>query len=561
MPAPLSKEATQLLTLKTHEDVARFFGYPNYVSLQSLIYPRPLYTSFVIPKRTGSIRIISAPRRRIKDVQRLLSTALLDLYGHGRKPVHSFMKGRSVVTNARQHAQSRFVLRVDLRDFFGSIHFGRVRGVLLNRPFALPEPVATVLAHICCLDGKLPQGAPTSPIISNLVCRGLDTALMKLAGECRATYTRYCDDLVFSFSIRQAGKLSARIVASEGGVVGVGHELETAIKREGFEINVAKTRLYHYGARQTVTGLVVNEFPNVSKKYYRSLRTALYAWEKHGYESASLNVPGTIQHRRYRSGKPRCLHRLLWGKLQYMRMVKGERDASLISLVHRFNRLLARDAAVVEKPVPPAIHVKPTVARAKDARAGTWMLEAITHRDTPDELLNEGTAFYVRGVGFITCAHCLLNTYVSPPTAHNEFFLHSHDRRYKYQVTPHQFDYGLDLAVLAPDSSFVENEHLAFEIDPALPAVGTAVVLCGYPGNSPSRPPVIYQSDVSRTVTVSGVSRIEIDKPVHPGSSGGPLLSALTGKVLGVVATFKKGDAGADAAIAIAEISRLGAPK
>ena len=101
----------------------------------------------------------------------------------------------------------------------------------------------------------------------------------------------------------------------------------------------------------------------------------------------------------------------------------------------------------------------------------------------------------------------------------------------------------------------------AFEIDPALPAVGPAVVLCGYPGNSPSRPPVIYQSDVSRTVTVSGVSRIEIDKPVHPGSSGGPLLSALTGKVLGVVATFKKGDAGADAAIAIAEISRLGAPK
>lgn len=561
MPAPLSKAATELLALKTHDDVARFFGYPNFVALKSLIYPKPFYTSFVIPKRAGGIRIISAPRRRIKEVQRLLSTALLDLYGYGRKPVHSFVKERSVVTNARQHVQSRFILRVDLKDFFGTIHFGRVRGVLLNCPFALPEPVATVLAHICCLDGKLPQGAPTSPIISNLVCRGLDNALMRLASECRATYTRYCDDLVFSFSMRQASKLPLRIVASDGGVVSVGHDLETAIKRAGFEINTAKTRLYHYGARQTVTGLVVNEFPNVPNEYYRSLRTALYAWEKYGYESASLHVPEAVQHRRYRSGKPRCLHRLLWGKLLYMRMVKGERDASLFSLARRYNRLLVRDAEVVEKPAPPAIHVKPTVARAKDARAGTWMLEAITARGTTDELSNEGTAFYVRGVGFITCAHCLLNTHVDPPTVHHEFFLHSHDRRYTYQVTPDRFDYGLDLAVLVPDSAFVENEHLAFETDPRLPEVGTAVVLCGYPGHSPSRPPVIYQSNVSRTVMVSGVSRIEIDKAVHPGSSGGPLLSALSGKVLGVVATFKKGDVGADAAIAIAEISRLSAPK
>src|SRR5205814_3311637 len=112
-----------------------------------------------------------------------------------------FIPARSILTNAKPHLRQKFVLNVDLKDFFPTINFGRVRGVLIAKPYCLLPHIATYIARICCRDNALPQGAPTSPIISNMICSRLDRQLLRLARQYRCVYTRYADDLTFSTSM------------------------------------------------------------------------------------------------------------------------------------------------------------------------------------------------------------------------------------------------------------------------------------------------------------------------------------------------------------------------
>src|SRR5579862_8029792 len=148
------------------------------------------YTTFRLAKKSGGYRIISSPSGPLKGVQRKLAAILLEVYG-GRSPVHGFAHSRSIKSNATPHIKRRYVLNVDLENFFPSIHYGRVQGVFISKPYSLPPTVAKALAQLCCYLGSLPQGAPTSPIISNLICGGLDAKLKALARAHRCRYTRY----------------------------------------------------------------------------------------------------------------------------------------------------------------------------------------------------------------------------------------------------------------------------------------------------------------------------------------------------------------------------------
>ena len=140
----------------------------------------PKYLHFEIPKAGGGTRMISVPPPTVCGWQRRLHELLAPLY-EPKGAVHGFVRGRSIATNAGEHVGRRKLLSVDIRDFFPTIHFGRVRGVFLRRPFSLPNEVASTLARLASDDGRLPQGAPTSPLIANLVCRRLDTDLSRLA--------------------------------------------------------------------------------------------------------------------------------------------------------------------------------------------------------------------------------------------------------------------------------------------------------------------------------------------------------------------------------------------
>jgi RNA-directed DNA polymerase len=172
------------------------------------IPPSLKYKKFGVPKKTGGERIISAPDPRLKLIQTRLAKLLVECQLEVEtklkvKPrcvlAHGFKPGFSIQSNAINHRGQRWVFKVDLKDFFPSINFGRVYGFFMkNQHFSLQKKVATVIAQIACHENELPQGSPSSPVISNIIAHLLDIRLNELAGGNGCTYTRYADDLTFS---------------------------------------------------------------------------------------------------------------------------------------------------------------------------------------------------------------------------------------------------------------------------------------------------------------------------------------------------------------------------
>lgn len=276
-----------LKSTKSLHDVAYLLGYKP-KSLSYVIYKMPIkYKTFTVPKQSGGVRTISAPCPQLKLLQRRLSDILqscweeinvekkiIDPTSHEfiRQPIsHGFRKGASILTNASVHRGRRFVFNVDIKDFFDSINFGRVYGFFLkNRDFALTETVAKVLAAISCHDGKLPQGSPCSPVISNLIGQILDIRLAQLARRYGCSYSRYADDLTFSTNERSFP--CAIAVSNIDRSWTVGAALCKTIEKCGFELNSKKTRMQYRNSRQVVTGLVVNRRINTRSEYRRLTR-------------------------------------------------------------------------------------------------------------------------------------------------------------------------------------------------------------------------------------------------------------------------------------------------
>ena len=234
------------------------------------------YSTKEIPKKDGSKRILNAPNKSLKYVQRQICKLLINRLdelteknGVKNNISHGFFKGKSIKTNALPHRNKKYVLNVDLEDFFDSIHFGRVQGFFKNNKyFKLPE-IATVLAQLTCFNGKLPQGAPTSPLVSNLICQILDFKILKLCKKYKLTYTRYVDDLTFSTNDPYFFYLYNYFL----------DELNNLINKAGFKINLQKTHFQPFNNRQVVTGLSVNKILNVKKEFYkitRSMANSLY---------------------------------------------------------------------------------------------------------------------------------------------------------------------------------------------------------------------------------------------------------------------------------------------
>lgn len=233
------------------------------------------YTSFQIPKKNGSFRTICTPNDQLKDVQRKLAQLLYkkqqeiwEKQNIHPNISHGFEKGKTIITNAKIHKNRRFVLNLDLEDFFTSFHFGRVMGYFQkNRNFKLDRKMAATIAQLTCYDGSLPQGAPTSPIITNLICKILDFKLLAVAKKYKLDYTRYADDLTFSTN-------NKKFLAQKDYFL---KEISKVIEKEGFKINEKKTKLQYRDSKQTVTGLVVNEKINTDRNYFRTTKAMAHS--------------------------------------------------------------------------------------------------------------------------------------------------------------------------------------------------------------------------------------------------------------------------------------------
>lgn len=267
------------------------------ISLQFLTYilyskrPENCYRSFEIPKSSGGVRHINAPNDDLKYIQSKLAKLIWNHIKQIREQdsiranlSHAFEKGKSIFTNARIHQRKRYVINVDLKDFFDSFNFGRVLGFFeKNRYFMLNHEMATVFAQLTCYKNCLPQGAPTSPIITNLVCEILDIRLLNLAKSYRLDYTRYADDLTFSTNDKNIINRFDDFY----------NDLNSEIERAGFKINTDKTRVLYKDSRQNVTGLVVNKKINIDRRYYKKVR----AMTNSLYRNGSFTIdgkPGTV---------------------------------------------------------------------------------------------------------------------------------------------------------------------------------------------------------------------------------------------------------------------------
>lgn len=287
-------QLSRLRGAKTLPQLARVLGVQP-ASLSFVLYWLPdqqKYEQYIIPKKGGGWRLITAPKPRLKMIQAKLADLLLDIHveleqSRSRSQcqlAHGFKRGFSIVTNATAHRNKRFVFNADLKDFFPSINFGRVRGFFQSdNNFSLDPKVATIIAQIACRDNQLPQGSPCSPVISNLIAHILDIHLNRLARAGRCTYTRYVDDITFSTNEREFPASIARLVRGSTDKWVPGDGLVKRVYSSGYSLNYDKTRMQQRDSRQDTTGLIVNKKVNVRNEYYKRARAKCDHLFKNGF--------------------------------------------------------------------------------------------------------------------------------------------------------------------------------------------------------------------------------------------------------------------------------------
>jgi RNA-directed DNA polymerase len=267
-----------LKSTRSLSDLARLLDFTprglSYVLYKTL--PDKKYVTFKIPKKNGDTRLICAPQGALKLLQRNLADLLYDCRSElekekPRRPIsHGFRRSQSIFNNASMHKNRRYVLNLDLHDFFPTFNFGRVRGFFIkDREFAVPEKVATVIAQIACHENSLPQGSPCSPIIADVIAHILDVRLVQLVKTHKVAYSRYADDLTFSTNQKAFPAELATRDDGDGSEWQLSEPLVGVIERCGFTINPAKTRMQVHTSRQLVTGLTVNIKVNIPQDYYR----------------------------------------------------------------------------------------------------------------------------------------------------------------------------------------------------------------------------------------------------------------------------------------------------
>ncbi len=204
--------------------------------------------------------------------------------------------------------------------------------------YYLPEKVATVLAHVCCFQRRLPQGAPTSPVISNMICARMDSKLQQLAKRNRSTYTRYADDITFSTTGR---RFPVEIAVFDNlNQIRPGDELRRTIEQNGFSINDGKIRLSGQHHRQAVTGVTVNDFPNLPRRFTNQIRAMLHAWRKHGLCAAQEDWERKYctKHRAPWLTAPR-FEQVLKGKIEYLGLIKGQESWTYLKFLDQLGEL------------------------------------------------------------------------------------------------------------------------------------------------------------------------------------------------------------------------------
>lgn len=470
------------------------------------------YHTFPVKKKSGGVRYIEAPQVQLKYIQKRLCGILNDIY-EPKKAAMGFVEKRSVVTNAAIHTNKNVVLNIDLKNFFDTIHFGRVLGVFKKPPFNFNDAIALSIAQLVCHKGKLPQGAPTSPVISNYVCRTLDNNLTCLARKYKILYTRYCDDITLS---TKAKELPQSIVSIVDGNVQLGNELKDIFTKNKFEINYEKLRLQTSHSRQMVTGLVVNEKPNILNKKYRSFRTILH------YAYCNGLKEGAQKNGYFKDDLPdeEAFNRFLVGTINYYKMVMTVYSTKYQSLAKKYNEMTGSELF----PIPNSFET--------DIQNYVFIIEDLKSNC-------RGTAFLVKNLGLVTCLHNIfgLKSQINREELKDKIdnyakvFLPPNEDK-TYLVSLHDFYNTEDLIVL--DINISKDKGFEIE-DQELNSGDGDFTSVAYPQyNRGDTPTILRGINISAKTHIVNQELYAADKTFIVGSSGGPVFNK-SSKVVGYI--------------------------
>ena len=325
-----SEKLEKFKSISTVLDVVQFLSI-RVKELDQLLINPPYYT-FEIPKKSGGVRTITAPEEALKKVQQTILKQVEELY---QKPssVYGFVAmGESeeyacpIVANAANHVNKHTVLTVDIHHFFESIKTKDVFQLLTNETFYFSEKIALILTRLTTFKGCLPTGAPTSPMLSNLIFRDIDQKLEELAQNERCTYSRFADDLTFS--------------SNEPFPEEFLEQLQSCI--QPFTLNHKKTRIKKQSQQQKVTGILVNEKVNVDRKFVKQLRAMLHDLKNIGVQKASFNHFKKANHESF------FINRLR-GNIAFLGQVRGICDKEYNKYQFEFDQLVVKNRVIRPK--------------------------------------------------------------------------------------------------------------------------------------------------------------------------------------------------------------------
>lgn len=486
--------------LKTRQDVASLLEISDSTLIYHLYRKRPSYITFLINKKSGGKRLIEAPENSIRILQRKFNK-VLDIIYKNKNCVHGFASTKSIASNAKNHLSRNFILNIDLKDFFPSINFGRVRGALMSEPFNLTSEVSTILAQLCCYNNHLPQGAPTSPSISNIICRRLDNELRSFLHKHKCRYTRYADDITISSNI----ELPESIVFYEEGVIFIGKLLEKIINDNGFEINYKKLRLQNSRNQQIVTGIKVNSILNVNKKLINQIRAMLHARERFGQEKANKEYNIRYKNKQTFKKNDTPFDQVLRGKIEFIGFVRGKKDKIYRKFLNHFNELLGNG-----KEILPLDNLEDIYSKVYIIKSGS----------------ETGTAFMLKDYGLITSAHCINDENDIKVFTWNNWVIKSSWLDVKIK----KIDKAKDIAILEIDN--MESRPF-FEKDAPL-KVRDEITTVGFSFYELGHKPTVNDGKVKLNIEYKGTERMIVTQTLFSGESGGPALN-LNNKVVGII--------------------------
>jgi len=511
------EELAALLAL----DLKRQIFYYAYVRKQEKSYRK-----FFLNKKSGGTRNICAPEDGLMYVQKKIANAIYDACSDKlSRFVYSFRRGLSIKDFAKFHIDKKVIIKLDISDFYGSINFGRVLGMFMAAPFNLPYNVSVVLAQLCCFEDGLPQGAPSSPIISNIIGYSLDKNLSIFAKDRGFQYTRYADDMVFSArTTRRIGDFCGRDLVSS--VFVPTDEISKLVSDCGFSLNVGKTRVLLRESKQLITGLVCNQKINVDRNYVRRILTLINLMKKN--PDSALQAYNEWR----KNGSVNDIYSAIRGMVNYVRHVKGAEDQVYCNLARRFNKaapegyhvpLPASKIVLSDGDVEKAI----LVIRSCYEEYGTPIpVDCDDDTESRHIFFKTGTCFFLHGIGLVTSFHCLLEKATVFMCKNIHF---TYDYRDVIAADP-----ALDIAILDPVSyPLGMRKEFPCGSGAEIP-IGTPVKLYGFPHYQEGDGLCCEPTQVSQKKIYNGQTQYLVSGGIRQGQSGGPVVND-NGEVVGVI--------------------------